>query len=321
MMRKRKRKYNVNESFFEEVDSKEKAYFLGLMYADGSVSERFLVISLQQKDELILEKLKSIIGYTGKIGTICHNNPKHSNMSVLRIYSRRLVEQLIGLGCTRNKTYTLEYPDIPDEFHSHFIRGVFDGDGCIKKYDKGYYFSITGNVNFLTDINKVILSIIDISSHKISRKNKRNELFGSIQYSTRNDLVKIREFLYRDCDDLYIERKYEMFYEIVEKEEKKCRACGKLHHAFGLCKSCYSYLYFYRNKPRIISRNLDTKEEYAFLNINSAVNKLGIKYASIWANLNGRTQRAFNYTFRYGKVGEFFIVESDKIGIVYDNIN
>jgi len=296
------KKYDVNELFFENVDTKEKAYFLGLMMSDGTVSERSIIISLQERDKNILEKFKKTIQHTGPLSLQVSKNINHQSSSILRIYSRELVKSLTILGCGKRKTYTLRFPNIKEEFYSHFIRGFFDGDGCIIKTKSGYYFSITGNKNFLLDLNNILSKCININPCKISRKNKSSELFGAIQYSKNSDLLKIRDYIYKDCKDIYIERKYIKFFQIEEKVTKLCKICNKPHEAKGFCKTCYHREIFYKplKKERIIScKNINTKEIKTFKNIKEAVLYTEVKYNAIWKNLNNKSTRAGNFKFSY----------------------
>lgn len=296
------KKYQINELFFENIDTKEKAYFLGLMMSDGSVSNKTMIISLQEKDKVILEKFKTNIEYTGPLALQISKNINHQNSSILRIYSKELVESLSNLGCGKRKTYKLRFPNIKEEFYSHFIRGYFDGDGCITEKKSGYYFSITGNKNFLLDLNNILSKCINIGPCKISRKNKSSELFGAIQYSKNSDLIKIREYLYKHCEDLYIDRKYNKFFQIEEKVNKLCKICNKPHEAKGFCKTCYHREVFYKplKKERIIScKNISTEEIKIFKSIKEAVAFTKIKYNSIWKNLNNKNTRAGNFKFNY----------------------
>lgn len=296
------KKYDVNELFFENIDTKEKAYFLGLMMSDGSVSDRSIIISLQEKDRSILEKFKKTIEYTGPLALQVSKNIDHQSTSILRIYSRELVKSLSTLGCGKGKTYTLRFPNIKEEFYSHFIRGFFDGDGCIIKKTSGYYFSITGNKNFLLDLNNILSKCININPCKISRKNKSSELFGAIQYSKNSDLLKIKDYIYKDCENLYIERKYIKFFEIQERIIKTCKVCNKPHEAKGFCKTCYHREVVYKplKKERIIlCKNINTEEIKTFKNINEAALYTKVKYAAIWKNLNDKSTRAGNFKFSY----------------------
>jgi hypothetical protein len=299
------RKYDVNELFFKNINSKEKAYFLGLMYADGSISDRSIIISLQERDCNILEKFKKIIGYTGPLRYVNKKNKKWQNHKILCIYSRELVKDLTLLGCGKRKTYNLKFPKINKQYYSHFIRGVFDGDGCIISNKNGYYFSITGYKTFMKEINTTITRELKFIPCKISRKNKSSELFGALQYSKNSTLIKLRTYLYNDCNDLYIKRKYVKFFEIEEKITKVCKICSKPHEAKGYCKTCYHREVFYsplKKNKIIISKNLKTNKTKEFKTIKEIIIETNLKYHSIWNNLNNKSKRSGIYSFNYKKL-------------------
>ena len=129
------RKYNYNENYFEKIDSPEKAYCLGFWYADGYVeTSPNHVISIAQIDlqKDILEKIAHEFGSDKPIYERKHE--KGRIFYVLQFNGEKLTSDLIKLGCTTNKSLTLQFPTykiVPIEFMSHFIRGYFDGDGCI----------------------------------------------------------------------------------------------------------------------------------------------------------------------------------------------
>lgn len=56
------RKYQVDHGYFNTIDSEEKAYWLGFLYADGYVSKRakqkLVGCALQKSDSPHLDKLK-----------------------------------------------------------------------------------------------------------------------------------------------------------------------------------------------------------------------------------------------------------------------
>lgn len=54
------RRFNVNDHYFDNIDTPNKAYFLGLLFSDGTMSTRdkhIVRISLQESDREILEKM------------------------------------------------------------------------------------------------------------------------------------------------------------------------------------------------------------------------------------------------------------------------
>lgn len=137
---------------------------------------------------------------------------------------------------------------------------------------------------------------------KISRKNKYTDLFGAIQYSNNSDIIKLRNYLYKDCEELYLKRKYDKFFEVIERIKKVCKICGKPHEAKGYCKTCYSREHFYKRlkvEKNIICINLKTNEIKKFKNIKLAIIETGAKYHAIWNNLNSRSKRTGNFQFYY----------------------
>lgn len=123
--------YSVDEDFFKKIDSEEKAYCLGFLYADGCVADDgAIVFSQHSKDIDILYKIKDIIGYNGKIIT------KDNNVCCMVINRRKIANQLIELGCIPRKSKIIKFPSndiVPEKFMCDFLRGVFDGDGSIKQ--------------------------------------------------------------------------------------------------------------------------------------------------------------------------------------------
>jgi hypothetical protein len=234
--------YSLNHDFFNKIDTPEKAYILGLIFSDGSVTDRALKISLQITDINILEKVKNIMEYTGNVKIYKSKKPNVKDSAILQIYSKKLIKDLNNLGCVKNKTYSLEYPIISN-FNSHFIRGVFDGDGCITNFKKSYYFSITGRIVFLEKLQDILIKEVQINKSKISKKNHNSNIFGAIQYSKRKTLLSLRDYLYKESNNLFIERKKNKFFEILEVTSNECKICNKPNYSKGLCKNCYMKQY------------------------------------------------------------------------------
>jgi len=133
------RRYDVNHSFFEVIDTEEKAYWLGFLYADGCIrknkSGSQITLKLSTKDEEHLMMFKNNVESEHKITyhesrTISKKGtPSTSKNCVIRINSNEMVENLIDKGCTPRKTFTIDYPNIDEKFYKDFIRGYYDGDG------------------------------------------------------------------------------------------------------------------------------------------------------------------------------------------------
>lgn len=138
---KREDKYCYNENFFEKIDTEEKAYWLGFIYADGYVQRNKdkrnseLGIELQIGDIEHLKKFnKSINGNVEvKIKERFDYRYGHSNTHcVIRLYKSKIVDDLIKLGVVPNKSHIITFPQLNKDMVLPFIRGFFDGDGCIQ---------------------------------------------------------------------------------------------------------------------------------------------------------------------------------------------
>lgn len=131
----------INENIFDEIDTEEKAYWLGFLYADGTISSqspnkrsRFEVkLALKYSDISHLKKFNVFMEYKGmNLKAISQNSTLGIKWA---ISNKHLWETLNNLGCVPKKSLILKYPDISifknKNFIFDFIRGYNDGDGCI----------------------------------------------------------------------------------------------------------------------------------------------------------------------------------------------
>lgn len=301
-------KLKCNDDYFEKIDRFDKAYFLGLIVSDGGVSERALTICLQEKDKNILEKFIKNLEYSGKLSFNNKRKENHQNTYRLTIYSRKLVKDLEQYGVIPAKSHHTYFPDIPEEFHSHFIRGVFDGDGHVGGFHTKR-FTITGNKLLIEKIRNILSEKLNIFKCAISFKSSINKTSVHFRYSKDEDLLKIKEYLYRNCEECYIIRKKEKFDSFKFKISiKKCIICGDKIKAKGLCKNHYQ-----NNRNKIISENIKLKKIHIYIykyDINkkfiksynsiqeaSLSNKIG--YHSIYKNLKNKSKSAGGFIWKY----------------------
>ena len=217
------RKYKINEKFFDEIDSEEKAYFLGILFADGynSTDNMEIVISLQENDVDILYKLKNIIGYTGDLKFVKKAKPKHKDQMALRICSKYMSVRLSELGCIQNKSLVLEYPNyLCEDLHRHFIRGYFDGDGCITESCDNAKFILTGTNNFLKKAQDILIDNCNLSRTKFDPI--KNSVATSLRYGGYDQLNRIFDWLYNDSK-VHMDRKYNKFKEVMITTKRKSK--------------------------------------------------------------------------------------------------
>lgn len=118
------RKYSANYNYFDNIDSEDKAYWLGFITADGHVSDRELRIQLAIKDRPHIEKFLHAIEST-------HPIYDYEDSSLVVIKSRELSGSLQKYGLSNKKTYTVKPHLLPKQLSKHYWRGIFDGDGHI----------------------------------------------------------------------------------------------------------------------------------------------------------------------------------------------
>jgi hypothetical protein len=118
-------------TYFDKLDSPDKAYFLGWLATDGSVSKKTCRLALQLGDKEILYSLKSFVGCPGDV---VEKPNDISPSAIIYLNSTYLVRQLESWGVVQNKSHILKIlKAIPQEFESDFVRGCWDGDGTIGK--------------------------------------------------------------------------------------------------------------------------------------------------------------------------------------------
>ena len=131
-------KYSIDNYYFNVIDTQNKAYSLGMLYADGTVSKNKtgFAISLQERDKDVLDQLNHEFGGDRKLSYIEYSkkNSNWQNQYMLGISNKQMHEDLIKHGCVPNKSLVLEFPnDIESGLIRHFVRGYFEGDGNISK--------------------------------------------------------------------------------------------------------------------------------------------------------------------------------------------
>ena len=144
---------------------------------------------------------------------------KESHKNSYRFYasSKYLSNRLSELGIGQNKAFTIRFPKLEQDLIPHFIRGFFDGDGCISVYLlKNKYqscsFSITSNKDFLEKIQEILIEQLQLTKTKLGRDSRGNNI-NSLVYGGKQNCLKIRDWLYKDAT-IYLQRKYDKFYSI-----------------------------------------------------------------------------------------------------------
>lgn len=208
-----KRLYTLDEHYFDIIDTEEKAYFLGLLYADGCNYEKrkLINIALQEEDKEILEKFNIAINSNKPLYQIKKKNENCKIQFKIELASKHMSQQLTKLGCTPRKSLTLIFPteeQVPFYLIRHFVRGYFDGDGSISyrlhknKYKK-YLVQIISTLDFCNSLQNIIPCLSSICQDNRSLNTSTRILC----ISGKNQVIKFINWLYTDSS-IYLNRKY-----------------------------------------------------------------------------------------------------------------
>lgn len=219
------RKFYCNSAYFKEIDTEDKAYWLGFIAADGYISKTkykndVLGISLAVKDYSHLEKFKKSISYTGDIKEYISSGYAKSKYSRIAIRDSNVVNDLLSHGIKYNKSLTLDFDSIlvPDFLMNHFIRGYFDGDGCItysihNKYkDRRYAIKFCGTKSVLQGID---LYLPVKKTHKLSKRKKDQKDSYGLEIGGNNQVMDILEYMYSNSN-IFLDRKHERYIDFLQ---------------------------------------------------------------------------------------------------------
>lgn len=220
--------YEINEKYFDCIDTPNKAYILGLLYADGNnlTKKQEITLALQECDKHILERIKNELEYTGPLRFVnyAYKNIKYKNQYVLNIANKHLSEMLNTLGVWNNKSLILEWPSwLEQSLCSHFVRGYFDGDGClyISKNNKVQEISIVSTKMFLLGLQNVVKQAIDVNLHVKKHEPKYKEVTKIVRINSKNDVKKFLDWIYKDSD-LMLQRKYDKYQHFLSNINNSC---------------------------------------------------------------------------------------------------
>lgn len=212
-----------NQNIFDNIDTEEKAYWLGFFYADAYNSDKIntVILSLNSIDYDHLVKCANFFELTEN--NIFNKKTKGGySVSTLKIYSKKICTRLTELGCPRAKSFIIKYPEwINPDLNSHFIRGLFDGDGSLNKRQNNneWKFSLVTT----KECGKKIIQIIQEATGqtlKFRYISKTNN--NTYELSTNGNIKvnKIMNYLYNNSI-IRLKRKYQKYLELISQQEHK----------------------------------------------------------------------------------------------------
>lgn len=237
---------------FQKIDTEAKAYFFGLMYADGCISNKVKnyqkCIRISMTDSQIIDDLHIHFPFMNKEKFDFGKYNKNSKIQfALRKTSVKMFDDLVNNGLFERKSYEnkifLKIPKINESLIPHFIRGFFDGDGSIHSATKrpnGRRIEFCSvSKEFLLEID-TFLKKNNINFYDIREKKGNFQILYSMEACKTETILKFYELLYKDAT-IYLKRKWEKFqnFRLIRRNENNplCPKCSSIEvHAGGTRK-------------------------------------------------------------------------------------
>lgn len=226
-------KYKINENFFKTW-SRNSAYILGFFFADGSLEDASYIrgkyIRFSNTDRSLIERIKTSMVSSHKIVAIPAFGARKEKY-LLRIGSHDIYHDLENLGLHPCKSLNMKFPRIPYRFLSDFVRGYFDGDGCMafekahnKRHDRLKVIFTSGSKEFLRSLSDILKKrYLGRPGGVYCSHNSYQLLYSSV------DALKILELMYAHVENrqlLYLDRKYNKYKNLMKNPDNY--KCGNL---------------------------------------------------------------------------------------------
>ncbi|MFF5995075.1 LAGLIDADG family homing endonuclease [Lysinibacillus sp. KU-BSD001] len=186
------RKHKVNEDFFKFWNDK-MAWVLGVFVTDGHINKSTHSIYFSQKDERILKLIATYM----EADYVLMPFGKTKTTPTIIMNSKEIKKDLEQMGITPNKSLTLKFPHVPEQYLPSFIRGVIDGDGWVQ--DRGYVMNVTtGSKGFAESLHEVFQTWELKSEITVEKSQKGTDIYRT-WIKGKQSIIKLAEIIYLNC--------------------------------------------------------------------------------------------------------------------------
>lgn len=225
--KKTARRFDIDVDYFTPIDTERKAYFFGLLMADGYIPRRKdrpigLAIELVQEDAYLLMELAKDLRYEGRLNErlrVAPDGSARTPTTTLYITSEALALRMVQNGMEPRKSLTAKLPPtgvVPDHLMWHFIRGLFDGDGSIFRSDfHSWRATITSAAPILHELSDMLTRSGVHNVMRNSWSKKTNEIY----ISRVIEIKKFHDLIYQDAS-IWMHRKRDRFDECFSSMEE-----------------------------------------------------------------------------------------------------
>lgn len=218
-------KHKHDTTYFNTINTEEKAYFLGFVYADGCNTGRGLSIKLNEKDRHILETFSmAMFGYV----YLYTRPPRQAKIKdriinggatvEFNVRGQSIVTQMVRLGVVRRKSLVLQFPtpsQVPAHLLRHFMRGYFDGDGCLSHRTansaKRYIATVISSHDFCTAFVQYVNPLLDVNFTFVKKSSK----IDAVNLSGNRQIKRFMDWIYADAT-ICLVRKFTKYKELCQ---------------------------------------------------------------------------------------------------------
>ena len=223
--------YTCDYHYFDEIDTEEKAYWLGFLTADGWINKNdknnagVTGIELQYSDINHLKKFNKSIGGNYKITDRWKSCPistkdkeKKHHLCCVRIFSLTMYNSLVNKGFTKDKSFDYHVPGLRDDLIKHYVRGYFDGDGCLCFTNQSFHINFITASKMLNDDISKILKLENFHFTESNYLNDYNTTMYKIDIHRQQDKINFLDWIYQDAN-IYLDRKYKKYLKVKKHYE------------------------------------------------------------------------------------------------------
>jgi hypothetical protein len=188
----------------------ELAYVIGLIASDGYLAKTVKEIGITSKEIEMVNLFQKALSIKNKIGRSARGGETEKKYYYARFKSKQFYSFLNSIGITTRKSKTIQSVEVPDNFFSDFLRGLFDGDGTFWTFWDTRWPNAFGYHICFYSASKSFMKWLQIRLHNLYSVNghiKRGDGVFEIRYAKR-DSKKLFEVMYHKSNILFLERKY-----------------------------------------------------------------------------------------------------------------
>lgn len=206
----------------------ELAYTVGLITTDGCLYKDGRHINLTSKDLQLIDTFKNCLGLQNKVGKKKGGFATETWAYNLQFGSVDFYDFLINIGLTPAKSKTLGAIDVPKEYFSDFLRGVFDGDGSFFSYYDPrwrssfmfYLVFISASKKHISWLRNKISEYYGVKGHGAHQSYRRAY---QLKYA-KKEATKIIQAMYHNPSVPCLERKRKKIYNALQIDKDNAHA-------------------------------------------------------------------------------------------------